>query len=51
MAFYPTTENPSVIMRENHNTKSSEYIVICQNELHLVSQTPEGILHMLMTNT
>ena len=26
MGFYPTTENPSVMMRENHKTKSCEYI-------------------------
>ena len=35
------------MMRENHKTKSSEYIVICQNELYIASTTPEEILHML----
>ena len=29
MGFYVTTENPNVMMRENQNTKSSEYIFIC----------------------
>ena len=32
MGFYVTTENPNVMMRENHETKSSEYICICQDE-------------------
>ena len=31
MGFYVTTENPNVMMRENHNTHSSEYIIICQD--------------------
>ena len=44
---YPPTENPSVMMRENHKTKSSEYMIICQNELYIVSMTPEEILHIL----
>ena len=47
MGFYPTTENPSAMMRENHKTKSSEYIVKCQDELYIVSTTPEEFLHML----
>ena len=33
MGFYPPTENQCVMMRENLKTKSSEYIVIYQNEL------------------
>ena len=28
MGFYVTTENPNVMMRENHNAKSSEYISV-----------------------
>ena len=28
MGFYVTTENPNVVMRENHNTQSSKYIII-----------------------
>ena len=47
MGFYVTTENPNVMMRENHNTQSCEYIIICQDGLYIVSTTPEEILHML----
>ena len=47
MGFYVTTENPNVIMRENHNTQSCEYIIICQDGLYIVSTTPEEILYML----
>ena len=47
MGFYVTTENPNVMMRENHNTQSCEYITICQNGLYILSTTPEEILHML----
>ena len=47
MGFYVTTENPNVVMRENHDTQSSEYIIICQSGLYIVSTTPDEILHML----
>ena len=47
MGFYVTTENPNVMMTENHNTLSSEYIIICQDGLFIVSTTPDEILHML----
>ena len=47
MGFYATTENPNVMMRENHNTQFSEYIIICQDGLFIVSITPDEILHML----
>ena len=47
MGFYVTTENPNVMMKENHNTQSCEYIIICQDGLYIVSTTPEEILHML----
>ena len=47
MGFYETTENPNVMMRENHNTQSSEYIIICQDGLFVVSTTPDEIIHML----
>ena len=47
MGFYVTTENPNVMMRENHNTQSSEYIIICQDGLYIVFTTPEEILYML----
>ena len=43
MGFYVTTENPNVMMRESHNTQSSEYIIICQDGLYIVSTTPEEI--------
>ena len=33
-------------MKENHNTQSCEYIIICQDGLYIVSTTPEEILHM-----
>ena len=35
------------MMRENHNTQSCEYIIICQHGLYIASTTPEEILHML----
>ena len=47
MGFYVTTESPNMMMRESHNTLSSEYIIICQNGLFIVSTTPDEILHML----
>ena len=34
-------------MRENHNTQSSEYIIICQDGLYIVSTTPEENLYMV----
>ena len=43
MGFYVTTENPNVMMRENHNTLSFEYIIICQSGLYIVSVTPDEI--------
>ena len=47
MGFNATTENPNVMMRENHNTQSSEYIVIYQDGLFIISTTLDEILHML----
>ena len=47
MGFYVTTENPNVMMKENHNTQSCEYIIICQDGLYIASTTPGEILHML----
>ena len=47
MGIYVTTENPNVMMRENYNTESSEYMIICQDGLYSVSTTPEEILYML----
>ena len=34
-------------MKENHNTQSSEYIIVYEDELYIVSTTAEHILHML----
>ena len=34
------------MMRENLKTKAA-YIVICQDELHIASQIPEEILHII----
>ena len=47
MGFYVTTENSNVMMRDNCNTKSSEYIFICQDDFYIASTTPEEILNML----
>ena len=46
MGFYVTTENPNVMMRDNHNTKSSEYILYVKM-IYIASTTPEEILNML----
>ena len=47
MGFYVTTENPNLMMRDNHKTQSCEYIIICQDGLYIASTEPEVILHML----
>ena len=39
MGFYPTTDNPCVMMRVNHITKSCECIIIHQDELYIASNT------------
>ena len=31
------------MMKENPNTQSFEHIIICQNELYIVSTTPDKI--------
>ena len=35
------------MMRENHNTQSSKYIIICQDGLYILSTTPEEIVYVL----
>ena len=35
------------MMRENQNTQSSEYVIIYEDELYIVSTTPEEIFHVL----
>ena len=47
MGFYHTTENSCVIMRVNHKTKSCECIMIHQDELYIVSNTLQEILHIV----
>ena len=51
MGFYPTTENPCVMMRVNHITKSCEYIIIYNDELYIALATFEEILHIPQENT
>ena len=44
--FYPTTENPCVVMRVNRITKSCDYIIIYHDELYIALTTLEEILHI-----
>ena len=46
MGFYVTTENPCVMMRVNHITKSCEYIIIYHDELYIALTILEEILHI-----
>ena len=50
MGFYHTTENPCVMMRVNHKTKSCEYIIIHQDELYIASSTLQEIIHIVKEN-
>ena len=47
MGFYHTTENPCVMMRENHKTKSCECIIIHPDELYIATSTLQEILHIV----
>ena len=47
MGFYHTTENPCVMMKVNHETKSCECIIIHQDELYIASCTIQEILHIV----
>ena len=47
MGFNHTTENPCVMMRVNHKTKSCEYIILHQDELYIASSTLQEILHIV----
>ena len=47
MGLYPRTENPCVMMRVNHKTKSCECIIIHQDELYLASNTIQEIIHIV----
>ena len=51
MVFYPTTENPCVMMRINHKTKSCEYIIIYHDELYIALTTFEEIIQIVKENT
>ena len=51
MGFYHTTENPCVMMRAKHNTKSCECTIIHQDELYIASSTIYEILHIVRKNT
>ena len=46
MGFNATTENPNEMMRENHNAHCSEYIIIYEDELYIVSTTPDLIYNI-----
>ena len=47
MGFYHTIENPCVMMRVNHKTKSCGCIIIHQDELYFASNTLQDILHIV----
>ena len=47
MGFYHTTENPCLMMRVNHKTKSCECIIIHQDEFYIASNTLQEILHIV----
>ena len=47
MGFYHTTENPCVMMRANHETKSCECIILHQDELYIASSTIQEIIHIV----
>ena len=47
MGFYPTTENPCVMMRVNQITKSFEYVIIYHDELYIALTTLEEIMHVV----
>ena len=47
MGFYPTTDNPCVMTRDNHETKSCECIIIHQDELYIALSTIQEILHIM----
>ena len=47
ISFYHTTENPCVMMRVNHKTKSCECIIIHQDELYIATSTLQELLHIV----
>ena len=50
MGFYHTTENPCVMMRSNHETKSCECIILHPDELYIASSTIQEIIHIAKEN-
>ena len=46
MGFYPTTENPCIMMRVSHIIKSCEYIIIYHDELYIALTPIEEIFHI-----
>ena len=47
MDFCHTTENPCVMMRANHKTKSCQCIILHENEIYISSSTIQEILHIV----
>ena len=47
MGFHHTTENPCVMMKVNHKTKSCECIIIHQDEVYIASSALQEILHIV----
>ena len=47
MGFYPTTQNPCVMMQVNHITISCEYIIIYNDELYIALNTFEETIHIV----
>ena len=50
MDFYHTTENPCVMMRANHKTKSCQCIILHQDELYIASSSIQEIIHIVKEN-
>ena len=47
MGLYHTTENPCLMRRAKHDTKSCECIIIHQDELYIALSTLQEILHIV----
>ena len=47
MGFYHASENPCVVMRAKHDSKSCECIIIHQDELYIASSPLQEILHIV----
>ena len=47
MGFYPTTDNPCVMMKVDHATKSCEYTIIYHDDLYIALTTLEEILYII----